>query len=199
MQDELRRKMLDVINQGITDEPHLVYFFVEARKLMDRDSTYLNIHFRMFANWVVHISLTQERRANRELLQAFEQEYANVVENGGKWRKTPYEDLSMLKNSVRDFLGWANLPTDLIDQDARWYDLANLYLQVVSDCPITLVGFKLKYIKQVELVAKPGLQVRVNGRLLPGVNWRITPHSGKSFYRQCALEAVTLQLAARNQ
>lgn len=187
MRDELHRKLLDLTNQGITDEARLVYFFVEARKLMDRDSTYLNIHFRMFANWIVHISLTQERRANKELLQAFEREYAHVVEDGGKWRTTPYEDLSMLQLSVRSFLRWAALPTDFIDNDAPWHDFANLYLQVVSDCPIMLLASKLKHIKKVELVAKPGLQVRVNGRLFRGVNWRVTPHSGKPFYRQCAL------------
>jgi hypothetical protein len=43
-----------------------------------------------------------------------------------------------------------------------WRDFALLYLQVVSDCPITLPG--LTHLKKVELKAKSDLSVSIMGQ-----------------------------------
>ena len=137
----------------------------------------------MFANWAAHIELAHNRAPHRKLLQAFEQEYLQVIRNGQKWATTPYENLSVLKTSVLDFLREFQLPLARLQDQQTWRDFALLYLQVVSDCPITLSG--LTHLAKVELKTKPGLSVIILGQKYQGVNWKITPHHGKAFYRQC--------------
>ena len=76
-----------------------------------------------------------------------------------------------------------SLPDARLQDQQTWRDFALLYLQVVSDCPITLPG--LTHLARVELKVKPGLSVTIMGQNYQGVNWKVTPHNGKAFYRQC--------------
>jgi len=94
----------------------------------------------MFANWAAHIELAHNRSPHRKLLRAFEQEYLQVIQNGQKWTTTPYENLSVLKTSVLDFLREFSLPDARLQDQETWRDFALLYLQDISDCPITLPG-----------------------------------------------------------
>lgn len=183
MLDALQTKLDRLLTDGLFDEVRVLYFFVEGRKMLDRRPAYNNPEFRMFANWAAHIELAHNRAPHHRLLRAFEQEYLEVIQNGKKWITTPYEDLSALKTCVFDFLREFSLPSADLQKQQTWRDFALLYLQVVSDCPISLTG--LTHLEKVELTKKPGLRVTIMGREYDGVNWRITPHHGKRFYRQC--------------
>src|SRR5690349_10288326 len=101
MLDALQGKLDSLLAAGLTDEVRVLYFFVEGRKMLDRRPSYKNPEFRMFANWAAHIELAHNRVPHRKLLQAFEQEYLQVIRNGQKWATTPYENLSVLKTSKR--------------------------------------------------------------------------------------------------
>jgi hypothetical protein len=183
MLDALQQKLDSLLAAGLTDEIRVLYFFVEGRKLLDRKPSYSNADFRMFANWAAHIELAHNRAPHWKLLRAFEQEYVQVIQNGQKWTTTAYENLSVLRSSVLDFLREFSLPDARLQDLQTWRGFALLYLQVVSDCPITLPG--LTHLAKVELKAKPGLTVTIMGQNHQGVNWKITPHYGKAFYRQC--------------
>jgi hypothetical protein len=183
MLDALQGKLNRLLAAGLIDEVRVLYFFVEGRKMLDRNPSYTNPDFRMFANWVAHIELAHNRAPHRKLLRAFEQEYLHVVQNGQKWTTTPYENLSVLKTCVLDFLREFSLPAASLQDQQAWREFALLYLQVVSDCPITLSG--LTHLAKVELKPKQGLTVSIMGQQYQGVNWKITPHHGKAFYRQC--------------
>jgi hypothetical protein len=183
MLDALQQKLDRLLTAGLTDEIRVLYFFVEGRKMLDRKPSYSNADFRMFANWAAHIELAHNRAPHRKLLRAFEQEYVQVSQNGQKWATTAYENLSVLRTSVLDFLREFSLPDARLQDQQTWRDFASLYLQVVSDCPITLPG--LTHLAKVELKVKPGLSVTIMGQNYQGVNWKVTPHNGKAFYRQC--------------
>lgn len=183
MLDALQGKLDRLLAAGLTDEVRVLYFFIEGRKMLDRKPSYSNPDFRMFANWAAHIELAHNRASHRKLLRAFELEYLQVIQNGQKWTTTPYENLSVLKTSVLDFLREFSLPDARLQDQQTWRDFALLCLQVISDCPITLPG--LTHLAKVELKAKPGLSVTIMGQTYLGVNWKITPRHGKSFYRQC--------------
>jgi len=183
MLDALHGKLGRLLDAGLTDEVRVLYFFIEGRKMLDRKPSYSNADFRMFANWAAHVELAHNRASHRKLLRAFEQEYLQVIRNGQKWATTPYENLSVLKTGVLDFLREFSLPVAPLQGQQTWRDFALLYLQVVSDCPITLPG--LTHLAKVELKTKLGLSVTIMGQNYQGVNWKITPHYGKAFYRQC--------------
>jgi hypothetical protein len=192
MEDELLFKIRAVLDRGITEEMEVVYFLVEARKLMYRTSEYDEPTVRMYANWAIYSELSQKRTTTKRLLDAFETEYVEQYINGRTWRSTAYETFDEFRAALNTFLVNANLPIHTVEDDEDWTLFVMLYGRVISDCPITLTGHTT-HISKVELVKGRGLQLFVGGKPLVMVNWKITPSQGKPIYRSAGIEKIVLK------
>jgi hypothetical protein len=173
MRDELRRKITETLAEGIKTEKDLVYFLVEIRKLMERDQKYKDPVIESFSDWIVHTTLSRQKKGTTEILQEFDLIVTLFKERTSSKRVPRHFNFDCLQTQLRKLLKHFDLPTELTDERNKWIRFLFLYASVVRDCPITLnaSNMQLKYIKKLEL----------QGYLdEPDVKWKVILNSGET-------------------
>jgi hypothetical protein len=206
MEYEIKRKLTKLLIKGIAEEADVVYFLVEARKLIDRRNLdaerlggqkYENQDLRMYANWIAHASLRETRSANLALLRCFEQEFVSSRDQGRPWATTAYEMFLPLKQCLSDFFVWAGIDqqlTDLITDDLKWQRFLLAYYQVMCDCPISIKEERdrLPNVAEVSLMEGQPLETR-DGRTFFGVSWVVIAHDGKKYRFRHGVESLGVE------
>jgi len=138
MENEIIQKLRAVLAAPIETEAEVVYFLVEIRKFLDhvRKTQHFPV-LRMYCNWVVHISL--DRYGSGSILESMDSALAlKSTEEFGAALQAAFDIFSLdrLRNELKQFLQRNGLPTNLVDDSAQWGRLLQLYVNVVSQCPL---------------------------------------------------------------
>jgi len=138
MENEIIQKLRAVLAAPIETEAEVVYLLVEIRKFLDHvRRTQKFPVLRMYCNWVVHISL--DRHGTGSILESMDNALAlkSTVEFGAALQRAfDIFSFDRLRNELRQFLQRNSLPTNLMDDPAQWGRLLQLYVNVVSECPL---------------------------------------------------------------
>ena len=122
-----------------TEECEVVYFLVEARKILEHQrnkSEYKFLNF--YADWALHIK--KDRNFVREVKELVKKASSSITSRGEPFSSLDnfYLDLNSFRKDVGKFLKNHNLPNELVNEDWLWEEFTDLYGKVVSDQPIEL-------------------------------------------------------------
>lgn len=159
MLSEIVDKLREHLSNPVDTEASVVYLMVEVRKAIDRqkatnqDSAPDYRLLRLYSNWVVHVSLEELTAGPRELLRAFDE---SVELRGLSMNALYFLSFTNLRAQMSQFLVREKLPTRLVDSQDEWERFLDLYVSVVSECPITYRpdderGINFKYIRSVSI------------------------------------------------
>ena len=108
----------------------------------------------MFCDWVVHTELTKYGKGS--VLQSLDNALA-AEEQSNKPLKEAFDIFSLetLRKELKNFLQNNCLPTNVADDSEQWGRLLQLYVNVVSECPLKFVdkrNCQFKRMKSATLV-----------------------------------------------
>ena len=163
---DICRKLEEQLNVGITTESQVVYLMAAIRKILEQTGMkkqYPDLVFH--CDWVVHSKLTG--RAAQAILEQFDA--ANIhLKAGIDLQGVPTDlrheidrisQMESFKGELERFLGEHNLPALDKHRPDGWIHFLHLYVQVVQDCPLEVVGQGAatisKVVVQVELATQP--------------------------------------------
>ena len=203
MRDRIREKLAGVVRDGATSEALVVYFLVEVRKLMDRESVPAADYpsLRLYSNWVMHVELTN--RQAQELVEKADAFYQKL-----KAGELPEEEKADFRevfnftafcNELTHFLSANRLP----DFDDRWWNaFLTHFLNVVEDCPLVCkaqeerVGQRtmparepLLAVDEVVVFLAPRADAVPDGAP-PPINWALC-HKGQLIFSMSANSALS--------
>lgn len=129
---------------GSLEESHVVYLFVELRKLLEKDSRRASKYplLRFYADWCVH---TQKDRISPEIenvaCRIFEAATKTIRAGYPKFSEEKsdiekFAHLDELKQEMGVFLSDFNLPVDVTLTDEAWCDFANCLIKILEEQPI---------------------------------------------------------------
>ena len=139
--DKLRSFL--ITHNPFTEECHVVYLFVEIRKLLSLPSEYENGILRFYCDWSLHTEKTRNLNVIAPIAEGIE----NSILNGHQFRdgqflpsnndaiKFIYKE--ELLNNMRDLFLQLNLPMDIFEEKNRECFL-RLLIQVLVNQPIIL-------------------------------------------------------------
>lgn len=139
---EIIDKLLSFLQKEniFTEECEVVYFMVEARKVIDQQKLNLPI-LKFYADWCVHSS---KDRITPEIKEMSEQMYAGAVArindpNSPVDHAAPVSDfvyMVNLRREVGSFLAQYGLPEGLIQTKEEWIQFVSILAKVLENQPI---------------------------------------------------------------
>ena len=175
MQNSIINKLAQHLSEPIDNECKAVYLLCEARKLF----VYRKPHHALYmcANWALHVDLdSSQNRGARRLLQEVDAFVAEYLELD----RIPFPEPTIFKEllfigsfrqELRAFLASFELPTELCDEDTRWFTFIETYAGVIEDGSLVCEGEGFHHITKL---------VFTKGRTLPDadlpftIDWEIT-------------------------
>ncbi len=143
--DEIISKLQRLFSQHdpLLEEAHVVYFMVEARKIIDEhDKSVARFPLlKFYADWTAH---TQKDKITPEIEQMAEEMYGyavrvinaphGIVDEKSKALEFAY--MESLSSEVGTFLVEAGVNTDLATNKDKWTMFASLLVKVLENQPI---------------------------------------------------------------
>jgi hypothetical protein len=141
---EIADKLSDLLPVSEWSEPLVVYFFVQARKLLDHresveEDTYPNLRF--FCDWVVHISKDRIDDSTVDILK-------NLQIGIEKQIKSPQAEASKdpinfayfehLKPEVIALMKEEGIPTVSLEGSDEWIELISNLVKVLENQPLVV-------------------------------------------------------------
>ena len=131
------------LHDPLSEEAHVVYFMVEARKIIDEhDKSAARFPLlKFYADWTAH---TQKDRITPEIEQMSEEMYGYAVRvinapHGmldEKSKALEFAYMESLSAEVGAFLAEVGVSTDLTTNKDKWIDFASLLVKVLENQPI---------------------------------------------------------------
>ena len=140
-------KLLNELNNDITNESQIVYILLQIRKLLEIKNlkpTYPTLN--LYCNWVLHSKLDHPA-TKRYFLDKFESYIDNRVDSKevGKniiLNQYHFFVLNELKTQLNDFFKQNNLPS-ILTTPPSWTKFKKLLLEILMECPIEINGNKI--------------------------------------------------------
>ena len=144
MKDEIVRKLQALLSAPpIEDEPRVVYFLTQVRKIFERDEN-LKPSFptlRFYCNLALHTKLDQSRTVRN-----FLDEVNSILTLEGNHDQQTQERFNRLltlqtfRDELREFLRLNDTGFALCDNEAYWNAFLSAYSSVVENCEILVPG-----------------------------------------------------------
>ena len=162
MTKDIVGKLRNHLAQRIDTECAVVYLLAEVRKLLERDDPQQR-HGAvwMHCHWALHVDL-HSPKTTLEFLKFVDCWVTNTVADlfpRGTWKPLQehylFKDfiyLDTFRTQLKTFLACYGLPTQLCDQDDRWFAFLSSYAGVIEDGSLTARGDRnneLGAVKQV--------------------------------------------------
>lgn len=167
--------MQNLINNGITEECHLVYLLTCIRKVLEQkeiDSQYDLLKF--YCDWALHAQLSG--RTAQSILSYFNDAHL-ILNNGEKNIPPKIRDISGFNNFKNDLNGFLNSHSiTLPDYSCSdWSKFILLYASVIEDCPLNINCHLSPDFNIKNVTAKVALAEAVqHGQQYYKVSWIIT-------------------------
>lgn len=139
---EIVTKLQRLFSKDITEEAHVLYFMVEARKVMEHDGSsdrYPLLKF--YADWAAH---SEKDRISPEIKQMSEDIYSyavrvinsphGIVDEKSKALEFAY--MESLSIEVTTFLAEEKITANLTTEKEAWINFASLLVKVLEGQPI---------------------------------------------------------------
>ena len=177
MKNEIIQKLGVVLSKSIESEEQVVYILVQMRKLIDHSqnkSKYLVLIF--YCDWALHIKL--DRTTACQMLEKFDE--ALGAQNDDKTYRVAVEMLGPIisfetfRDEFINFLLEQSLPTQIAGKMQPWGRFLQLYLRVVTDCPLAYSRkLPLQHIDELKLTRydNPYEQVPEGAIFAFGISW----------------------------
>jgi len=127
-------------HKTFSEESHVLYLLVEARKLLDRDNNRKYPILRFYCNWSVHTDKDSTREMETimdEIYRDIERQISNpaLVGMTGKTKIIGFMYMEDLQAEMIKFLQEYEMPTLLTDK-GNWLEFVNLLGKILADQPI---------------------------------------------------------------
>jgi hypothetical protein len=183
-------KLRNHLAKPITDEPGVVYLLCEARKLLEKERPDPKpFALWMFCHWALHVDLSKSN-TTLEFLRRVDNFVTNTVAGfagNGPWsfldehrlfREFVY--LDNFRNQLKELLSSYSLPTDLCDQDDRWFAFLSAYGGVIEDGTLSSETSKSESLTAVEKVTfRKGAQLSSQNHVSFTIQWDIVLKDGR--------------------
>ncbi len=137
---EIKDKLNTLLSRHLpfTEEFHVIYLFVEIRKILDRDNNRKYPLLRFYCNWCVHTD--KDSTAEMEaIMQDIYRDVVAVIQNpvlgSNKAKIVGFLYMEDLQVEMEKFLKEYDLPHSLIGKE-NWLALVALLVRVLADQPI---------------------------------------------------------------
>lgn len=127
-QEEILRKLNNVLNEDIKNEYQVVYIFSRIRKFLELkglQSKYKNLNF--YCNWALHSKIDRTEPVS-EILRKF-------IKNKNKKELLYFRDLH---KSLYVFLSDFNLPKKIITYQKNYTKFMHILVEIYSDTPLVV-------------------------------------------------------------
>ena len=149
------KKLTDIVAARVDSECQVVYILAEVRKLDEMSGKKTTATLRMFLHWALHVDLE-----GADTIKTFVERIDDVVVKLLTGRSTPeatiaaenalYKEVTyfdQFRNELRAFFQIWGIPTELCDDDERWFDFVTAYTRVIEDG--SLVGKSKQMVETV--------------------------------------------------
>src|SRR3989344_5979049 len=142
MEKEVTDKLKKFFNDReslLKEDSEVVYFLVEARKILEHQRGNNNYKFlRFYADWALHVK--KDRFFTEEVKEMLKSDHLGITSSEVSLDELEefLLDFKKLKIDIANFLKINNLPTDLVGQEGLWENFANIYTDIISNQPIKL-------------------------------------------------------------
>jgi hypothetical protein len=196
MPNKLVLKLKNHLSAPVETECDLVYLISGVRKLLDRNEPTTLVNLRMYCNWALHIDLERPGTTLhflekidgfiRRKISGYQRpetgpETFSPLEEYRLFREFVYFDA--FREQLRELLKFYKLPTEVCDDDERWFAFVGAYVGVIEDGTLSAGNSK-----RLQAVATVTLS---KGRVLPPkhhvpfkIRWDIVLKDG----RTCRIE-----------
>lgn len=162
MTNAIVAKLKKHLADPVDTECAVVYLLAEVRKLLERhDRQHRQSVVWMYCHWALHVDLGSPQ-TTLEFLKQVDVWVTNTVAGlvpRGPWRFQQeiylFRDfiyLDAFRSQLKFVLASFDLPTDLCDEESKWFEFLSAYAGVVQDGTLTVTGDKnsdLGAVKQV--------------------------------------------------
>jgi hypothetical protein len=162
MTKDIVGKLRDHLALPVDTEPAVMYLMAEVRKLLDRDDPqHKNLALWMYCHWAVHVDLTNTN-TTLHFLEQVDDFITDTV--AGLTPNRPYKLIDSHR-LFREFVYWEafrkqltdvlksyGLPTDLCDEDPKWFAFLTAYAGVIEDGALSSESKKKDTLKAVDKV-----------------------------------------------
>jgi len=139
---EIITKLQSLCSKDIKEEAHVLYFMIEARKVMEHDGSSKRYPLlKFYADWAAH---SKKDRISPEIKQMAKDLYAyavrvinsphRIVEEKSKALEFAY--MESLSVEVFNFLANEGITSDLASRKEAWINFASLLVKVLEGQPI---------------------------------------------------------------
>jgi hypothetical protein len=167
------------LQQEMTTEAAVVYFLVEARKLLEHDNSkgrFAVLNF--YCNWVVHTRLEASPIAER-IIRLMDDMHAYLVSAsdvpGSVDELTGLLDQSSLQMDLSAFLSQVGLPSAVCDSQMYWNNFQRLLGAVIQDAPLFIRKDSKQPTRYIESISFENLPLE-GGKSL-NLQWTIKFHT----------------------
>ncbi|KAA6457553.1 hypothetical protein DYQ86_22250 [Acidobacteria bacterium AB60] len=192
MQGDIVGKLNRELHEPIRQERQVVYFLVEARKLLEQQDVLGNFNdFKLCSDWAVHPKLRGP--AAQQILayfNAFEVEHVKSGVTLHEFQPKPLKDFLSLTSFRAEMMAGLEpygVEVGRIATDDFWKPFVQCYMSVIQDCPLEAWEQNATHVSHVSAQAWP--EEMANG-MFPGkrvVQWNWTLAGTKQVKDACAL------------
>lgn len=192
MRGDIVEKLNHELVQPIRSDLQVVYILVEARKLLEQQSTLENFRgFKLCSDWAVHPKL---RGTDAQLIlsyfNAYEAEYQKSGLTMAEFQLKPLHDFLSLKSFREEMMAGLepySVRVDRIASDDFWKPFVQCYMSVIQDCPLEAWEQNATFVSHVSAQA---WSVDMANGIFPGkrvVQWNWTLTNTEERKLTCAL------------
>ena len=145
MEEDIVSKINKEVRSGLRTEKDVIYFFVESRKLLDRQGNKTSfLTLRFYSNWVVHHEIGDLKEFETLFLElnTLVDSYINNPNTNIRHKInsliSSFLSFSELRKDIQKFIQEQGILSDFVDQDARWAEFCKHLKEIILDCPLDL-------------------------------------------------------------
>jgi hypothetical protein len=186
MKPDVVSKLERHLQGNIDSECKVVYLLCEVRKLLLDEPKPFTLNF--YCNWAMHVDLDR-KPTTIEFLKTVDAYIINKLESDESTETIHQEDallrefvsLQTFRRQLADFLNSHGLPTQICDQNHRWFSFMSAYSGLIEDGSIACKGEapELKMVSKI-IFSKGKLSADSHGELSFRVDWRVHLQDGRA-------------------
>jgi hypothetical protein len=190
MKKDIIDKLRDLLAGSVDSECTVVYMLAEIRKVLYAEQLPISA-LRMYCHWALHVDLSHER-TTRPFLERVDDVVYSILTPGVPATVATlaaenalygeFGFLTTFRSELSQFFSAHGLPTDLCDDDDRWFAFLTAYAGVIEDG--SLICQTANALKLVERVTFTKGRPTMNGHVPFRINWEIQLRDG----RKCAMD-----------
>jgi hypothetical protein len=190
MKNDIAGKLRDHLNAGIGSECGVVYLLAEIRKILEVDDpTHTRGALWMYCHWALHVDLDSPKTTT-DFLERVDLWVCNNVaylEPRQPWKFLDevylfreFVYLQTFREQLGDFLKHYDFPTDLTNDNDRWFTFLASYAGVIENGTLSMKSDKNKKIEAVEEVTfKKGKPLTSEYHVNFTIHWDIALKDGR--------------------